>query len=152
MILRPGGARGGRGGRARRRANTLGPRRARDFPSEPRANIAGVRNDNAPQRIDSVVRTMTAAILALLLVGACVSMVVSNPNRPLGATGAALFALASTAVGFFFGGHVAQNTAALEEARLSKAAAASEASAVRSEAAAGPVVAPPIDPVPSREE
>jgi hypothetical protein len=75
-------------------------------------------------------------MLALMLASACIYIAIKHPNDPLGATGAALFSLTGGAVGFFFGGHVAQNTAALEEQRQVKATDAAEASALRSEAAA----------------
>lgn len=88
------------------------------------------------QRFDSIVRTMTAAFLALVLVIASCVVAILNQGDALGATGASLFALTGTAVGFYFGGHVAQNTAAMEEARQFKATSDSEASAVRSEASA----------------
>lgn len=90
-----------------------------------------------PQRVDSVVRTITAALLALSLVGAVIYLsIVGHTGDRLSGLQAVLVGWAGVVVGFYFGGHVAQNTAALEEARQVKATDAAEASAVRSEAAA----------------
>ncbi len=89
------------------------------------------------QRIDSVVRTITAAALALLLVGATVALAFgSRPTDRLSGIQAVLVGWAGVVVGFYFGGHVAQNTAAVEEARQAAATLASAASATRSEESA----------------
>lgn len=92
-----------------------------------------------PQRVDSVVRTITTSILAIILVASIAyeALTGAGGDSPTWAQ-AGVFGLASAVVGFYFGGHVAQNTAALEEARQVQATAASEASALRSEAAAPP--------------
>ena len=93
--------------------------------------------DRGPQRLDSVVRTITTSALALSLVGAIIYLSITlSPHRDLTSLQAVLVGWAGIVVGFYFGGHVAQNTAALEEARMIKAADISEASAVRSEASA----------------
>jgi len=90
-----------------------------------------------PQKFDSVVRTATAALLALTLVAAVTYIAIAgHPGDRLSAAQAVLVGWAGIVVGFYFGGHVAQNTAAVEEARQIAATAASEASAVRSEASA----------------
>lgn len=90
-----------------------------------------------PQKFDSVVRTATAALLALTLVAAVTYIaIVGQPGDRLSAAQAVLVGWAGIVVGFYFGGHVAQNTAALEETRQIAATAASEASALRSEASA----------------
>ncbi len=90
-----------------------------------------------PQKLDSVVRTITSSVLALSLVGCVIYLSVSVNAPSLSPLQAGVFGWAGVVVGFYFGGHVAQNTAALEEARQVKATEASEASAVRSEASAG---------------
>lgn len=98
-----------------------------------------------PQRIDSLVRTITTATLALSLVGAVLYLSISGRGGDnLSGLQAVLVGWAGVVVGFYFGGHVAQNTAALEEARQVQATTASEASAVRSEAAAASI--PPEKP------
>lgn len=95
------------------------------------------RRGVTPQKFDSVVRTATAALLALTLVAAVTWIAVNGrPGDRLSAAQAVLVGWAGIVVGFYFGGHVAQNTAALEETRQVAATAASEASAARSEAAA----------------
>lgn len=95
--------------------------------------------DGAPQKVDSVVRTVTAATLALLMVGAVLYLAVTGDvGDRLSGLQAVIVGWAGVVVGFYFGGHVAQNTAALEEARQVKATDASEASALRAEAAAPP--------------
>ena len=90
-----------------------------------------------PQQFDSVARTVTASVLALVLVGCtCYLAVTARAGGDLTPIQAGVFGLASSIVGFYFGGHVAQNTAAVEEARQVQATRAGEASAVRSEASA----------------
>jgi uncharacterized membrane protein YfcA len=90
-----------------------------------------------PQKFDSFVRTSTTSMLALLLVGATVLLAFTGaPDDRLSGLQAVLVGWAGVIVGFYFGGHVAQNTAGLEEARQLAATSASEASAVRSESAA----------------
>ena len=90
-----------------------------------------------PQRLDSVTRTLTTSFLALSLVGAVIYLAVTiDPARGLSSLQAVLVGWAGVVVGFYFGGHVAQNTAALEEDRQIAATQAAEASAVRSEASA----------------
>ena len=90
-----------------------------------------------PRRIDSLVRTFTAAVIAVGLVGTVIYLsVVNEPGDRLTGLQAVVVGWAGVIVGFYFGGHVAQNTASLEEARQTRATEASEASAVRSEAAA----------------
>ncbi len=89
-----------------------------------------------PQKFDSVVRTVTSSVLALSLVGCVIYLSVSVKQPSLSPLQAGVFGWAGVVVGFYFGGHVAQNTAALEEARQIKATDASEASAVRSEESA----------------
>jgi hypothetical protein len=96
-----------------------------------------VSREATPQKLDSVVRTITTALLALTLVGAVIYLAVTiDPTRGLSSLQAVLVGWAGVVVGFYFGGHVAQNTAALEEARQVKATDTAEASALRSEAAA----------------
>lgn len=69
--------------------------------------------------------------------GAVIYLAVSvDTGKGLTSLQAVLVGWAGVVVGFYFGGHVAQNTAALEETRQVKATEASEASAVRSEASA----------------
>ena len=91
----------------------------------------------SPQKLDSVVRSLTAALLACSLVGVVLYLALTV-TEGLNGVQATLVGWAGVVVGFYFGGHVAQNTAALEEARQQTATAASEASALRSEAAAPP--------------
>ena len=91
--------------------------------------------DRRPQRVDSLVRTFTTAALAVSLVGAVVYLAVSIRTDNFTSLQAVLVGWAGVVVGFYFGGHVAQNTAALEEERQRQATTDSEASAVRSEAA-----------------
>ena len=91
--------------------------------------------DLTPQKLDSVVRSLTTSLLALSLVAAVIYLAVTSNGVQLTPLQIALVAWAGIVVGFYFGGHVAQNTAALEEARLIKATDASEAPAIRSEAA-----------------
>jgi hypothetical protein len=99
--------------------------------------LNGTGNLARPQRVDEIVRTLTTATLALALVGAVILLAIrAGTNDRLSSLGAVLVGWAGVVVGFYFGGHVAQNTAALEEARQIAATSASEASAVRSEAAA----------------
>jgi hypothetical protein len=89
-----------------------------------------------PQKVDSLVRTVTTSLIAVTLIVAVVYLAVTVREGPLTSLQAGLFGWAGVVVGFYFGGHVAQNTAALEEARQIKATDAAEASALRSEAAA----------------
>jgi hypothetical protein len=90
-----------------------------------------------PQKFDSVVRTATTAAVALILIGAVTYLaIVGHTGDRLSGLQAVLVGWAGVVVGFYFGGHVAQNTAGLEEARQLKATDAAEASALRSEAAA----------------
>lgn len=100
-----------------------------------------------PQKADSVVRTVTTAALALALVGAVLYLsITGRAGDRLSGLQAVLVGWAGVVVGFYFGGHVAQNTAALEEARQLKATDAAEASAVRAEAAAPPISPEGSDP------
>ncbi len=89
---------------------------------------------SSPQKFDSTVRTITASLLALGLVAAMIFLAITGTTQT--AAIEAVKAAGLIVVGFYFGGHVAQNTAALEEQRLMKTSDASEASAIRSEASA----------------
>ena len=73
----------------------------------------------------------------MTLVGSVVYLAVTvDTNGVISPLQAGLFGWAGVVVGFYFGGHVAQNTAAVEEERQVRATEASEASATRSEASA----------------
>jgi len=90
-----------------------------------------------PMKLDSVVRTLTSAILAFVLIQTMVILAIwgQTPAIRLRAT-EAVIATALLVIGFYFGGHVAQNTAALEERRQNRSSSASHAAAERSEASA----------------
>lgn len=89
-----------------------------------------------PQKLDSVVRTVTASLLAMVLIVGTFYLAVAGEGDIKSAAAEAIKAAALIVVGFYFGGHVAQNTAAIEELRQRTATAAAEDSAVRSEASA----------------
>ena len=97
------------------------------------------RTGKTPQKFDSVVRTFTASAIAIALVASVIYLAVAGDTgirlTPLQAV---LIGWAGIVVGFYFGGHTAQNTQALEEDRLRAAMLTAEASALRSEAASEP--------------
>jgi hypothetical protein len=93
--------------------------------------------DWTPQKFDSIARTATTSVISIGLVTAViVEAINSRGAAQLTGLDAALIGWAGTVVGFYLGGHVAQNTAGLEEARLKSTAAESAASAVRSQLSA----------------
>jgi hypothetical protein len=89
--------------------------------------------DWTPQKFDSIARTITTAIISIALVGAVIVEALTSRNHALTPLDASLIGWAGTVVGFYLGGHVAQNTAGLEETRQQIATAAGEAAAIRSE-------------------
>lgn len=89
-----------------------------------------------PQKLDSVIRSITASVLALILVLGTIYLSIFGKGTLSAASAEAVKAAALIVVGFYFGGHVAQNTAALEEARQMLATKESAESAIRSEASA----------------
>jgi hypothetical protein len=107
--------------------------------------IGGMSNGNGNEpfkplmavRLDSVTRSLTAAAIAIALVGATIYLaLVGHVGDRLSGLQAVIVGWTGVIVGFYFGGHVAQNTSAQEEARQHAATTDSEASAVRSEASA----------------
>ena len=86
-------------------------------------------------------------MLAASLVGAVVYLALTVTGN-LTNLQASLVGWAGVVVGFYFGGHVAQNTAALEEARQMRATDSAEASAVRAETAAPSLT----EPSPTKED
>lgn len=90
-----------------------------------------------PQKLDSFVRTVTTSALALGLVGALIARAVTiGASATPGYLDLVIVTLASSIVSFYMGGHVAQNTAAVEETRQREATKSAQASADRSEASA----------------
>ena len=89
-----------------------------------------------PQKFDSIARTITTAVISVILVLAVVIEALTSKHTSLSPLDASLIGWAGTVVGFYLGGHVAQNTAGLEEARQKVATESSEASALRSEGSA----------------
>jgi len=90
-----------------------------------------------PQKFDAVVRTLTTSLMSLGLVATLIARVLTygNSTQPT-YLDLVLVSLTSSIVSFYVAGHVATNTASLEEERLRDATSQSEASALRSEAAA----------------
>src|SRR5690348_11146038 len=107
---------------------TLDPLKPSEYVQPPR--------DWTPQKFDSIVRTITTSVISLALVTAVILETVLNNHASLTPLDASLVGWAGIVIGFYYGGHTAQNTAALEEQRLLRTADASEASAMRSELAA----------------
>lgn len=89
-----------------------------------------------PQKFDSLIRTLTSSLLALGLVGALIARAVVGGGMQPTYLDLVIVTLASSIVSFYMGGHVAQNTAAVEETRQRIATEAAESSAVRSEQSA----------------
>lgn len=101
-----------------------------------------------PQRADSIIRSITASILAFILILSMIYIAIFSTGEVGHDTVGAVRAAALVVVGFYFGGHVAQNTAQVAEQRQQIAeqrqkdaiisvegfAAKAEESAIRSEA------------------
>ncbi len=69
-----------------------------------------------PQKFDAVVRSITAAVLSLTLVGAVTYLsIVAAPGTRLSGLQAVLVGWAGIVVGFYFGGH--STASAFEEAK-----------------------------------
>lgn len=89
-----------------------------------------------PTKFDSFIRSITASLIALSLIAALLYIAITADGKPAEIARQALASAALVVIGFYFGGHVAQNTAAIEERRQQIATAASRDSASRSEESA----------------
>lgn len=89
-----------------------------------------------PQRADSVIRSLTASLLAFILISSMIYIAIFSGGTVGHETSAAVRSAALIVVGFYFGGHVAQNTSQTAERRQIAANEAGQAHADRAEASA----------------
>jgi hypothetical protein len=107
--------------------------------------------------LSSIVRTLTAALLALSMVGGVIYMaLVSRSSGELSGLQAVLVGWAGVVVGFYFGGHIAASTTAQDGSLFTSLAtqsaeAAVSAAKVAVERPAGSRRAtdPPVNPLPN---